>query len=615
MLKNFFKITLLIILISFPGVKAKEISYDYIISKYDINMVVNEDNTFDITETITAFFNVPKHGIYRKIPLKNKIVRLDGTTSTNRAKISNLSVNNTYKISKSSSIYNIQIGDANHTVTGSQTYQIKYTYSIGKDPIKDYDEFYYNIIGDEWDTIIDSVTFSIIMPKEFDTSKLGFSSGPNGSITNQNVVYNINENTITGSYNSILNPSEALTIRAELPEGYFSKAKSNLSIQDYLIYIVPISSLIISVILWLVYGRNSKTIEPIEFYPPEGFDSLEIGFLYKGNANNIDVTSLLIYLANKGYIKITETNEASLFSKNQNFKITKLKDYNGNNQNERLFLNGLFKSSNEIFLSDLYNSFYLTVNQILKNINNKKNVQKIFEKKSLNKKKYIIIMMIISYIFITAVPILNYGDINELIPALLFPAVAITVIFYAFYGTSSMPKGFAIIWGALFGGISWSLIFLPKIGQDDLYLFGSLIGLVCLIAMFLCLKYMAKRTHYGLELLGKIKGFKTYLETAEKDKLETMVMQNPNYFYDILPYTYVLNISDKWVNKFEIITMQAPDWYDGTRPFSVVTFSTCMNAAMSSASKAMTSSPSSSGGSSGGGSSGGGSGGGGGGSW
>lgn len=44
---------------------------DYYISSYDIDMVVNENNTFDITETITTYFNVEKHGIYRTIPLKN----------------------------------------------------------------------------------------------------------------------------------------------------------------------------------------------------------------------------------------------------------------------------------------------------------------------------------------------------------------------------------------------------------------------------------------------------------------------------------------------------------------------------------------------------------------
>ena len=34
---------------------------DYTIESYDIDMVVNEDNTFNITERITAYFNTPKH--------------------------------------------------------------------------------------------------------------------------------------------------------------------------------------------------------------------------------------------------------------------------------------------------------------------------------------------------------------------------------------------------------------------------------------------------------------------------------------------------------------------------------------------------------------------------
>ena len=136
----------------------------------------------------------------------------------------------------------------------------------------------------------------------------------------------------------------------------------------------------------------------------------------------------------------------------------------------------------------------------------------------------------------------------------------------------------------------------------------------------ICLKYLPKRTHYGNEILGKLRGFKNFLETAEKDKLETMVMQNPTYFYDILPYTYVLGVSDKWIKKFESISLQAPSWYEGTDTFDIVSFGSFINSAMSSAESAMSSNPASesggsSGGSSGGGSSGGGSGGGGGSSW
>ena len=148
--------------------------YDYIIDSYNIDMVVNENNTFDITETITAYFNVSKHGIFRKIPLKNSIERLDGTKSNNIAQISNVSVDENYTTYNENGYKVIKIGDSNRTVRGRHTYTIKYTYNIGKDPVKNADELYFNLIGNEWDTIINNISFKIRMPKSFDKSLLGF---------------------------------------------------------------------------------------------------------------------------------------------------------------------------------------------------------------------------------------------------------------------------------------------------------------------------------------------------------------------------------------------------------------------------------------------------------
>ena len=171
----------------------------------------------------------------------------------------------------------------------------------------------------------------------------------------------------------------------------------------------------------------------------------------------------------------------------------------------------------------------------------------------------------------------------------------------------------------MFGGLPWALTVLPALLQDPIYLIGYIIGLACVLGMIIILKYLPKRTQYGKEMLGKLRGFKNFLETAEKDKLEAMVMEDPTYFYNILPYTYVLGVSDTWIKKFETISLQAPSWYDSPNAFDMVTFGTFMNTTMVSAQSIMSSSPSSDSSSgsglSGGGFSGGGSGGGGGSSW
>lgn len=666
-------------------------SYDYVIDKYDINIIVNENNTFDITETITAYFNVSKHGIFRTIPLKNTITRLDGTTSTNRTQVTNVSVDNEYTTSRENGNYKLQIGSANYTLTGEQKYVIKYTYNLGKDPSKDYDELYYNIIGNEWDTVIGNITFSITMPKDFDSSKLGFSSGTIGSTDNSKVNYNVSENKITGSYNGILDAGDALTVRCELPEGYFVGASLN-NMTNYILILIPILFLLISILLWYKFGHDDQIIETVEFYPPEGLNSLDVGFLYKGKAENKDVTSLLIFLANKGYLEIVNKkidlnsksgslNQESKNNKNKkvielqnklyeekinnpsskkikyyenmldiyknidtpidyeqyglassinklnkknNFLIKKLKDYDGKNENERLFMKGLFKLDRTEVTDDmLYNEFFVTNNKILYNVNKKENMEKIFEKSSINKKIFIILMIIATFCLITIPPIITSGQTEILMFALLFPGIGFSTLFGMLFGKTPIDtKIFGVIWGLGFGGLPSIFLLLPILEQDILYLIGYITGILCVMGMIICIVHLQKRTTYGKEMLGKLKGFKNFLETVEKEKLESLVMKNPSYFYDILPYTYVLGVSDKWIKKFESISLQAPSWYDSPNTFDVSSFGTFMNSTMTSAQRVMSSSPSSSsggsssgGGSSGGGSSGGGSGGGGGGSW
>lgn len=596
-----------------PSLNYKYQNYEYVIDEYHVEINVNEDNSYDITEEITAYFNVNKHGIIRRIPLKNNVERLDGTSDHIRARISNLTVDEKFSRSTNNGNLEIKIGDADRTITGKKEYEISYKYSIGKDRSKDYDEVYFNIIGTEWDTAIGNVTFEINMPKEFDEEKLGFSAGGYGFTDNYNIEYEVDGNTITGSYDDILEQKEGLTMRLELEDGYFVYERG---IDLYLMYIIPVILLILSIYLWKKYGKDDMVIDTVEFYPPEGYNSLEIGFIYRGRAKNEDVVSLLIYLANKGYLKIEETEEKILFSKISSFKVIKLKDYDGENVNERIFLEGLFESGDIVTSSQLTNKFYITLNKILKNINGKENKYKIFEKTAASKSTLVLLFIIATLMSMIVIPTLVYSGGVE---------VMITIILILFYtpfllilfkpGTQKFVR---IILGIILTihsiGFFAALPIASILLGDIEYLIAFLVGLICLIGLVIIHGIMPKRTPLGNELLGKLKGFKDFLETAEKEKLESMVLQNPTYFFDILPYTYVLGVSDKWISKFETIAMQSPEWYSGSTTFNAHNFGVFMNSTMSAAKTSMSSSPSSSGGS-GGGFSGGGSGGGGGGSW
>ncbi len=602
---------LLIILFTFFTTD-KVFAADYTIADYDINMVVNEDNTFNITETITAYFYMPKHGIYRKIPLRNTVKREDGTSSKNKAIVSEINVSDNYTTKIENGYRVLQIGDSDTTVTGNHTYIISYKYDIGKDPLKDVDELYYNLIGDEWDTAINNVSFTIKMPKDFEQSKLGFSSGVYGTVGTDDINYTVEGTTITGTLNKPLYSGEALTVRLTLPEGYF-----NVPVKiDYFMIItiaIFIVFIIIAYILWRKYGKEDAVIETVEFYPPEGYNSAEIGFLYKGRAENKDVVSLLIYLANKGYLKIAERETKTLFSKSKGFTITKLKDYDGDNESERLFLEGLFKKKDVVTDSDLYDSFYITVNKIIKNLNKKENKNKIFEPMAGKMGKWIILMIIVIIGLIMSKIVYSDGSSVVYMP-MLFVLIAILVLATVARSQNSIAaRIFLIIWSIMFGGIPFIIGILPSLLYDLGSLITFAIGIVTIAILIVFMNIMPKRSKYGNEILGRIRGFRRFLQTAEKEKLESLVHENPEYFYNILPYTYALGVSEEWMNQFETIAMQAPEWYECNGVFLIHDFNHFMTSAMLTAQTSMTSAPSSSssgGGFSGGGFSGGGSGGG-----
>ncbi len=595
-------------------------AYEYTLKDYLVDIQVMEDNVLYITEKVHADFYVPKHGIYRKIPLKNHVVREDGSESTVYARVRDVKTNMASSISYEDGYCVIRLGDKDRTVS-EDDYVISYTYERGNDPLRGADEFYFNIIGTEWtDTCITGVAFSVRMPKEFDEDKLGFSRGTAGSTDYDGIRYRIDDTTISGKLESRerLGPREALTVRLELPEGYFKENKKK-NMAPIVSIVCSVLAVGIAALLWFAVGRDDLVVDVLEFEPPDGLNSVDLAFVYRGKATREDMVSLVVYLANKGYLTIKEKEEEGLlFGKKKTFWLFKEKDYDGDNEVERVFLNGLFRNRNIVSKANLENSFYKTINLLVQMENSKENKHKIFEKNSINK-SWLLYLMMIAVLFLALLPPMFYiagGHLGEdSIFAIGFPLIGFIVMFAML---SQRPNFqviiFIVVWGLGFAGVPIATVIWPAVTSRPDFTAAFVVALFSIAGLAFFNAIMSRRTEYGTRMLGRIRGFREFLRLAEKDRLESLVAENPNYFYDILPYTYVLGVSDLWMEKFESIVMEPPGWYTGPSDrmyFSMHEFNRFMNRTMSSASSSMTSSPSSSGG----GRAGGGSGGGGGGSW
>lgn len=519
---------------------------DYYIDTYHVDIEVGEDNTFHITETLTYNFVQAHHGMTRVIPLWHTRNREDDSESKIYAKVSNVKCSDPIaSTERDSKNYTIQVGSADAYVHGEKTYTLSYDYAMGKDPLRKADELYFNIVGTEWECPIANISWEIHMPKAFDATSLGYSVGnyaASGYDTDM-LQSTVTDQTITGSYAGILNAYEGITVRCTLPEGYF------IYKINYMPYILVALVVLLCAILFWFTGKEDKVIPVISFEPPEGYNPLDVAFVEKEAVSNTDMAALLIYLANKGYLRIEQTKGKDQFS------MTKIKDYDGDNNIEALYMKGLFRRGNTASTKSLAkDSFYEDVDKCITKENKKMKEKKFFFPTAMPKFLYFIGICVVAVVFF-----------NAFAPKTWFTYVAC---------------GIAVIILALF------------------MFFGS------------------KRTKAGNQVYGQILGFKEFIKKAELDRLKMLVEENPSYYYDIMPYAYVLGLSDQWIENFETMHMPEPDWYSGRDPFGDAVFYSMVRSANACATAPETSGGGSSGGGfSGGGFSGGGSGGGGGGAW
>lgn len=98
-----------------------------------------------------------------------------------------------------------------------------------------------------------------------------FLVGLYGSTDSSNITYSIDNNIITGKYLGTLKPENALTVRLELPDGYFSQASNNyFDMYTKSAIFLPIVFVVIVALIWFVIGRDKK-INTTSYYtnPPE----------------------------------------------------------------------------------------------------------------------------------------------------------------------------------------------------------------------------------------------------------------------------------------------------------------------------------------------------------
>jgi uncharacterized membrane protein YgcG len=565
----------------FPGLAAAQ-SHSWRVTDFKDAISIAADGKALVSEKITVAFTGEWHGIHRTIPVEYP--GPDGTNYTLFLNVISVTDENGNKLkydsSKSGHYRDLKIyipGAVDTTRVVEIDYSVRNGVRFFDSNNNNYAEFYWNVTGNDWPVPIDHVSAYVTLPDAASaglraqafTGRYGSrESEANAEVRGADVLFETSRP---------LPMRGGLTIDIYIPPGVLKPPSALTKFGWFMgsnpIVFLPLLTFAVMFVLWHTVGRDPDpgvSVAP-QYEPPEGMCPAEAGTLLDDTIHPRDITSTIVDLAVRGYIRIEEKVDTFLVFHHKDYLFTLLKPREqwGTDltPHERVMLDNIFLSGSGTRLSNLKNRFYTVIPIIREDIMSALKNKGIYTLDPESANGYSIGAGIAIAVLVIAVQVMGWMNLFNSIP-LVIGSVLVS----------------AVIW----------------------WLFA---------------RQMTAKTLAGARTTIAVLGFQEFMNRVDADRIKRMP---PDTFEKFLPYAMALGVEHHWAQAFDGIIKDPPTWYvspNGYVGFSPLFFSSSMHSMASDMHQVFTSAPrassggsgfSSGGGFSGGGFSGGGFGGGGG---
>lgn len=614
------------------------------ITNFVSDISIASDGTITVRETIAVLADNDRiqHGIFRDIPtvytdrLGNRVrvgfeveeVQRDGRSEP-------------YVVERISNGQRVRVGTADVFVDrGLHTYLIVYRTNrqIGFFPM--FDELYWNVTGNAWQFTIDRAEAIVHLPPRASPVQFDYYTGPTGA-QEKNARAFASGDGIRFVTTVSLAPGEGLTVAVGFSKGAVTPPTAAENVGDFLSSNASSIAGLIGLaaigfyyfMAWSKFGRDPArgVIIPL-FAPPKDFSPASVRFVDRMGYDRKTFATALVAMAVKGYLKIAEDDGTYTLERTGKSETETVLA-----KPESAVARALFSSGNRI---ELKNKNHTTVSRAINALRS--------SLKLVDEGVYFVSNLLWFYGGL-AILVLS-GLAATLLADEPEPAIGMLIWLSAWTaGTSFLLHQVGQQWATVFigpgsrivnffGALFSSLFAVPFVfGLGfGIFAFGQSVPYLATAALlaqgvlaYVFYHLLKAPTLAGAKIRDQIDGFKMFLTTAEKDRLEVLHPPNvtPEVFEKFLPYAIALDVENQWSHKFEAEAARAgvapdernysPSWYSGPsfNRLGTTGFASSLGGAVAGATAAAASAPGRSSGSGGGGSSGGGGGGGGGGGW
>ena len=487
------------------------------VSDFQDHIVVSQDGSALVTERITLIFEGEFHGIHRTIPIE-----YPGPNGTNYElflSVTSITDGSGGKLKYESSTsggarsLKIYIPDA---VDASRTVEITYRVRNGTRFFNDQDEFYWNVTGNDWPVPIDHASATVRFPL-FAAGSLRAQafSGVYGS-KQRDASSKVDGAQAHFETTSPLPMRGGLTIDVYLPKEILKEPSALTRVFWFLggnpVVFLPLVTFVGMFAVWWYKGRDpdpGMSVAPM-YEPPSGISPAEAGTLLDDSIHPRDITSTIVDLAVRGYLKIEETAEKVVIFTHKDYVFHLLKPREQWEADlaphERVMLENIFAGGSDTRLSSLKNRFYTAVPVIREDIMSalKKKGMYLLDPQSAN-----------GYSVGAAVAIL----------------APLAILQY-------------LGWANFFNSALLLLVCLP----------------VAAMIWWLFARVMTAKTIKGGQVRVAVLGFQEFMNRVDGERLKIMP---PTTFEKFLPYAMALGVEHHWAQAFAGIVKDPPQWYVG----------------------------------------------------
>jgi uncharacterized membrane protein len=508
-------------LLSILGIATPLFGKTWRITDYHDAISIGQDGRAVVSERLNISFEGEWHGIHRTIPIEYPGPH--GTNYTLFLDVRSVTDGEGSKLKFESHVSNgfrdlkIYIPNA---VDTTKIVQVDYNVVNSIRYFESYDEFYWNVTGNDWPVPIDHASATVSFPQNASGSlRAQAFTGAYGSAGHE-ATAEVNGAETSFETTSPLPMRGGLTIDVYIPKGILKEPGALTRFFWFLgsnpIVFLPFVTLAIMGLVWWHWGRDPDpglSVAPM-YEPPKDISPAEAGTLVDDVIHPRDITSTLIDLAVRGYVKIEEVDEKVLLFHRKDYVFHRIKpreEWNKLAPHERVMLENIYAGGGaETRLSSLKNHFY------------------------------------------TAIPLIRTDVMSSLRSKGMYLLDPESANGYSIVAVIIILVPFAI---AQFTGYA---NFFDSI--------GSLIAAVLMSAViwWLFARQMTAKTIQGGRTRVAILGFQEFMNRVESDRLKRMP---PDTFEKFLPYAMALGVEHTWAQKFAGIVQNPPQWYVSPTPY------------------------------------------------